>query len=82
MFTEDDSKRQDNAFAMLKDEFSRLEEMGKTLRKAVGLPEDGEFVLNEADMTPEIRKALDEAKARARSDGAARAAQFKAASSA
>ena len=55
MLTEDDSKRQDNAFAMLKDEFSRLEEMDKTLRKAVGLPEAGEFVLNEADMTPEIR---------------------------
>ena len=39
MFTEEDSKRQDVEFEALKDEFSRLEQQEKALRKAAGLPE-------------------------------------------
>ena len=77
MFTEQDSARQDAAFAELKDEFSRLEQQEKAMRKAAGLPEDGEVKVNDADVTPEVRQALEEAKARAKREGEARAAQYK-----
>ena len=77
MFTEEDSKRQDEAFAALKDEFSRIEQIDKALCKAFGLPEEGPLKLNVTDKTPEVLKAFEEAKAKAESEGAARAAQFK-----
>lgn len=77
MFTEEDSKRQDAEFEALKDEFARLEQQEKALRKAAGLPEEGNVKLNDADMTPEVRQALEEAKARARREGAARATQYR-----
>ena len=76
MFTEQDSARQDAAFAELKEEFSRLEQQEKAMRKAAGLPEDGGAPIDEASLTPEVRQALDEAKARAKREGAARAAQY------
>ena len=76
MFTEQDSARQDAVFAELKDEFSRLEQQEKSLRKAAGLPEEGSVQLDEAEITPEVRQALEEAKAKAQREGAARAAQF------
>lgn len=76
MFTEQDSARQDAAFAELKEEFSRLEQQEKDLRKAAGLPEEGDVQLAEADMTPEVRQALEEARAKAKREGAARATQF------
>ena len=77
MFTEEDSRRQDEAFAALKDEFSRIEQMDKSLCRAFGLPEEGPLKLNVADKTPEVLKAFEEAKAKAEREGAARAAQFK-----
>ena len=76
MFTEQDSARQDAAFEALKEEFSRLEQQEKDLRKTVGLPEGGEVTLNESDMTTEVRQALEEAKAKAKREGAARRTQF------
>ena len=76
MFTEQDSARQDAAFAELKEEFSRLEQQEKAMRKAAGLPEEGQVPPDEADMTPEVRQELEEAKAKAKREGAARAAQF------
>ena len=51
MFTEQDSARQDAAFAELKEEFSRLEQQEKDLRKAAGLPEEGDVQLAEADIS-------------------------------
>lgn len=77
MFTEENSRQQDAAFAELKAEFSRLEQQEKDLRKAVGLPEEGALQVKDADVTPEVREALEEAKARAKREGAARATQFK-----
>ena len=74
MFTEADSKRQDEEFAAIKDEYSKLDEMEKSLRKSAGLPDDCSGIKDE-DMTPEIRKALEEAKAKAKREGAERAAQ-------
>ena len=74
MFTEADSKRQDEEFAAIKDEYSKLAEMEKSLRKSAGLPDDFSGI-KEEDMTPEIRKALEEAKAKAKREGAERAAQ-------
>lgn len=76
MFTEQDSARQDAAFAELKEEFSRLEAQEKAMRKAAGLPEEGGLELDEADMTPAVRQELEEAKAKAQREGAARAAQY------
>ncbi len=76
MFTEQDSARQDAAFAELKQEFSRLEKQEQALRKAAGLSEDGGELVDEASLPPEVRKALEEAKARAKREGAARAAQY------
>jgi hypothetical protein len=77
MFTEEDSKRQDAEFEALKNEFVRLEQQEKALRKAAGLPENGEVKVNDADITPEVRQALEEAKASARREGEARATQYR-----
>lgn len=74
MFTEEDSKRQDALFAELKEEFARLEQQEQELRKAAGTPEDQE--IKESDLSPEVRQALEEAKAKAKRDGEARATQF------
>ncbi len=76
MFTEADSKQQDAEFAAIKDEYSKLAEMEKSLRKSAGLPDDYSG-LKDSDMTPEIRKALEEAKAKAKREGEARAAKSK-----
>ena len=76
MFTQEDSARQDATFAELKEEFSRLQQQEKDMRKAAGLPEGSDVKVNEADITPEVRTALEEAKAKAKREGAARAAQF------
>ncbi|MCR5562252.1 MAG: hypothetical protein K6F46_02605 [Desulfovibrio sp.] len=76
MFTEADSKKQDEEFAAIKDEYSKLDDMEKSLRKSAGLP-NGYSGIKEADMTPEIRKALEEAKAKAKREGEARAAKSK-----
>ncbi len=77
MFTEQDSARQDAAFTELKDEFARLEQQEKAMRKAAGIAEDGEVKVNDADVTPEVRQALEEAKAKAKREGEARATQYK-----
>ena len=76
MFTEADSKKQDEEFAAIKDEYSKLEEMEKSLRKSAGLPDNFSEIKDE-DLTPEIRKALEEAKVKAKREGEARAARSK-----
>ncbi|MCR5814066.1 MAG: hypothetical protein K6G15_06205 [Desulfovibrio sp.] len=72
------SARQEQAFANLKEEFSRLEQQEKSLRKSVGLPEEGGVDVNEADLPPDVKQELEEAKAKAKREGAARAAQYQA----
>lgn len=76
MFTEEDSKRQDAAFEALKEEFSRLVEQEEELRKSAGA--FANQPVSEADLPPEYAKALEEAKAKAKREGEARATQFKA----
>ncbi|MBQ9536459.1 MAG: hypothetical protein IJU79_01565 [Desulfovibrionaceae bacterium] len=76
MFSEADSKRQDAAFEQLKEEFSRLEQQEKALRKALGQPEEGTLDFDPNDVPAEVKKMCEEAQARAKREGAARAAQF------
>ncbi len=78
MFTQEDSDRQDAVFAELQDEFSRLLQKEKDIRKAAGLPEDDPSIsqMSKSDITPDVQRALEEAKAKAKREGAARAAQF------
>ena len=80
MNKEEMSARQEAAFAELKEDFSRLQQQEMNARKALGLSDNDSPKLDEADLTPEVRKALEEAKAKAQREGAARAAQYEAAS--
>lgn len=72
-FTEQDMKKQMEDFAALREEFSRLESQEKSMRKQLGLPEQGKT--DSASLTPELRKMVEEAEAEARRAGEARAAQ-------
>lgn len=76
MFTAENSKKQDEAFAALKEEYARLEAKEKEMRKALNLPEEGAIDLN--DMPQEVLGVVDICKDRAKRAGAARAAQFSA----
>ncbi|HIU17837.1 MAG TPA: hypothetical protein IAB01_05215 [Candidatus Avidesulfovibrio excrementigallinarum] len=81
-FTEQDMKRQMNQLAELKDEFSRLENQEKAMRKALGLSEQGGEKVDMNALSPEMRKQAEEAMAEAQRAGAARAAQSQPASGA
>ena len=72
-FTEQDMKKQMEEFAALREEFSRLESQEKAMRKQHGQPEQGKT--DQASLTPELRKMVEEAEAEARRAGEARAAQ-------
>ncbi len=74
-FTEQDMKRQMNQLAELKDEFSRLENQEKAMRKALGLSEQGGEKVDMNALSPEMRKQAEGAMAEAQRAGAARAAQ-------
>lgn len=74
-FTEQDMKKQWEDFAALREEFSRLENQEKALRKGLGLPEEGGEKTDPASLTPELRKLVEDAEAEARRAGEARAAQ-------
>ena len=74
-FTEQDMQKQMEAFAAIKEEFSRLEAQEKTLRKQAGLPEEGGEKLDMAKLSPEERTHVEEAMAVAKRAGEARAAQ-------
>ncbi len=76
MFTEEDSRMQSEEIARLADEFAMLEKAEKSIRRAAGLPEEGALALGDADRTPAVMKALEEARAKAKRDGAERAAKF------
>ncbi len=81
MNREEFSARQDADFAALKDEFSRIQQQEKSLRKACGLPEEGKTGVSESELTPEVRAEYEELKAKAQREGAARAAQYQASAS-
>ncbi|MBR3663773.1 MAG: hypothetical protein IKN64_03860 [Desulfovibrio sp.] len=76
MNREELSALQEQAFNELKDEFSRLQQQEKALRKSAGLPEEGSVQVDEADMTAEVRQACEEAQAKAKREGEARASQY------
>ncbi len=74
-FTEQDMNKQIEAFAAVKEEFSRLEAQEKVLRKQAGLPEEGGEKTDMTKLSPELRKQAEEAMAEAKRAGEARAAQ-------
>ena len=74
-FTEQDMKRQSEALANLKEEFSRLESQEKAMRKALGLPEQGGQPVDLKALSPELRAQAEAAIAEAQRAGASRAAQ-------
>ncbi len=78
-FTEQDMKQQMEEFAALREEFSRLENQEKVMRKQLGLPEQGQERTDAASLSPELRRMLENTEAEARRAGEARAAQARAA---
>ena len=74
-YSEQDMKKQFEAFAAIKEEFSRLEAQEKALRKQAGLPEQGGEKLDMSKLPPEERKLVEQAQAEAKRAGEARAAQ-------
>lgn len=74
-FTEQDMTRQMEAFAALKEEFSRLEAQEKALRKQAGLPEKGGEKRDMSALSAEERSFMEQAMAEAKRAGEARAAQ-------
>jgi len=78
MFTEEDSKRQDEAIAQLVEEFDQLQKQEENLRKmAVESNRGVDPTVAIEDLPPEFRAQLEESKAKAAREGAARAEQFK-----
>ncbi|WP_077072496.1 hypothetical protein [Mailhella massiliensis] len=76
-FTEQDLKNQKQEITRLADELSRLNSVFAEQKKALGLAEEEKVTLNEAEITPELEKAMAEATERAKREGEARAAQAK-----
>ena len=74
-FTEQEMKAQEQAFAAMKEELSRLNARYEGMVKDAGIStEDLKKALNEK-RSPELEKAFNEAKAEAERAGKARAAQ-------
>lgn len=76
-FTEQDLRNQKQEITRLADELSRLNSVFAEQKKALGLSEEEKVTLNEAEITPELEKAMAEATERAKREGEARAAQAK-----
>ena len=74
-FTEQDLKDQQQEIALLADELSRLNAELAAHKKSLGLDENAEVTVDEADMTPELEQAMAEAAEAAKRAGSARAAQ-------
>lgn len=72
MFTEQDSKKQDDVFEELKNEFHRLSAQEAEMRKAT----DPENTFSADQVDAEVLKMGEEAKEKAKKAGAARVAQF------
>ena len=60
-FTEQDLKNQKQEITRLADELSRLNSVFAEQKKALGLSEEEKVTLNEAEITPELEKAMAEA---------------------
>ena len=74
--TEQQLMQQEKEIARLAGELDRLNSVFEQQKKALGLPEDEPVTFDEKEMTPELRKALDAAKAEAERAGKALAAQI------
>ena len=74
--TEQQLKQQEQEIARLADELSRLNLLFAEQKKTLGLPEDEEVVFDDKEMTPELKKALDAAKAEAERSGKSLAARI------
>ncbi|MBO4318209.1 MAG: hypothetical protein J5855_08035 [Mailhella sp.] len=80
--TEKQLAAQDQEIARLSDELKRLNSMFAEQKKALGLPEDAPVTVDEKEITPELKKAMDAAKAEAEQAGKALAEQLAPSSSA
>ncbi len=76
-FTEQDLKNQQQEIARMAEELSRLNSVFAAQKKACGFAEDEEITISPEEMTPELEKAMAEAKAEAEKEGRARASQIK-----
>jgi hypothetical protein len=77
-FTEKELREQDQAVEALKEELSRLNAQFDGLLKDAGLSAEDLAAAREEDLTPEMARWLEQAKAEAARAGQARAAQFQA----
>jgi ElaB/YqjD/DUF883 family membrane-anchored ribosome-binding protein len=77
-FTEKELREQDQAIEALKDELSRLNAQFDGLLKDAGISAEDLAATREEDLTPEMARMLEQAKAEAARAGQARAAQFQA----
>ena len=73
--TEQQIADQEREIARLAEELSRLNSVFDEQKKALGLPADEPVTFDEKEMTPELQKAMDTAKAEAERAGRARSAQ-------
>jgi len=74
MFTEEESREQDAAFAAIKEEFENLVKQEKSLRES--LAGMGEPLGPNEPIDPAVQKMVEEAKEKAKREGAARAEEF------
>jgi ElaB/YqjD/DUF883 family membrane-anchored ribosome-binding protein len=81
-FTENDLREQEQAFAAIQDEFSRLNALHDGMLKDAGLSAEDLRKSLEEKLPPDLEKALNQAKEDAARAGKARAAQAGSAQSA
>lgn len=78
-FTDQDLKNQLQEIENLSKELQRLNETFEEQKRILGFDADSEVVLDDAELTPELEQAMQEAKAEAEREGRARAASASAA---
>lgn len=76
-FTEQDLKHQEQEIARMAEELSRLNSQFAAQKKAAGIADDDELAIDPASITPELEKAMAEARAEAEREGRARASQLR-----
>ena len=80
--TEQQLAAQDKEISRLADELKRLNGIFAEQKKALGLPEDEPVTVDEKEITPELQKAMEAAKAEAERAGKSLASQISPSSSA
>ncbi len=73
-FTQADYDRQTEEIKTLSDELSTLNEEFERQKKQLGITNDSQLALKDSEITPELKRAMEEAMEKAKSEGRSRAA--------